>query len=71
MQHKLIIQIFTCQKSDCPKCAKFAITDVALAIIPKDRYPNWANKLQEYIHTNQTNGFVEITELKIKILFGF
>jgi len=56
-------------KITCSQCAKFAITDVALNIIPKDIYPNWSQKLQEYIRMNQSSGFVEITAARIKAIF--
>ncbi len=55
----------------CSRCAKFALTDVAFNIIPKDRYPDWSQTLQEYIQMNQTDEYVEITVGKIKTIFGF
>jgi hypothetical protein len=58
-------------KITCSQCAKFAITDVAINIIPKQRYPNWSHTLQEYIRMNQTDGFVEISTGKIRTILGF
>jgi len=53
-------------KITCPSCGKFSITDVALAIIPKNIYPNWRAKLQEWIRMNQD---VLVTESVIKSIF--
>jgi hypothetical protein len=58
-------------KITCTGCAKFVLTDVALNTIPKDRYPNWQQTLQEFIRMNQTASFVEITDPVIKSIFGY
>lgn len=58
-------------KISCSQCSKFALTDIAFNIIPRDRYPNWSQTLQEYIRMNQTDGFVEITTKVIKSIFGY
>lgn len=55
----------------CSQCAKFALTDVAFNIIPKNTHPDWSHTLQEYIQMNQTKDYVEITVEKIKTIFGF
>lgn len=58
-------------KITCTQCAKFAITDIVLNSIPKNRYPNWAQILQEYIRMNQTADYVLIDKRRIDIIFGF
>lgn len=50
----------------CPSCGEFTITETALSIIPKDAYPNWREKLQGWIRSNQG---ALITELTIKSIF--
>lgn len=56
-------------KIACSACGKFRITDVALSVIPRDLYPNWRSKLQEWIRFNQDASHVLITEARIKSIF--
>lgn len=56
-------------KVTCPSCGKYAISDVAFNVIPKDLYPNWNVKLQDWIRLNQNDGYVLITQTIIKSIF--
>jgi hypothetical protein len=56
---------------DCSECGEYSITEIAMNIIPKERYPNWSQMLQRFVKENQATGSVVITVDKIKTIFGF
>jgi transcription elongation factor Elf1 len=56
-------------KITCSSCGKFSIAETAFNIIPKDVYPDWRSKLQEWIRMNQTADYVLITRSIIKSIF--
>ena len=56
-------------KIACSSRGKFSITDVALNIIPKNVYPNWKTKLQNWIRMNQIDGYALITTSVVKSIF--
>lgn len=56
-------------KITCSSCGQFSITDTAYNIIPKSVDFNWSNKIQNWIRTNQQDGFVLITESVIRTIF--
>lgn len=56
---------------DCSVCGEYSITDIAMNTIPRDRYPDWAHRLQRFVQENQVTGRVIITDHSIKSLFGF
>ena len=58
-------------KIDCSICGKYSITATAINTIPKDRYSNWSQMLQNYIKANQISGRVIITTDTIHSLFGY
>jgi len=56
-------------KIACSSCGKFSIAETAFNVIPKDVYPNWQYKLQEWIRMNQTDGYVLITTSVVDSIF--